>query len=235
MTALDIGLGAHQVLSRPGIGMVASVHRKAVYLRFPSGLCALVDGSTASGPLHLRRDPLPACRPGDPVRTDGRVLSGPAFALSVRPRHWVGRLPNGLRGTLDPAEVQRWAERIGGRGPGLTPAGDDVLAGMLLSSAAAHAGNKRAEARLRQVADQVATTEIAWAFLSWAARGQCIAPAHDALAELVRHGRDASGPACATLADVGASSGRALLLGLRAGLGSDATEQISTMMKLHLS
>jgi hypothetical protein len=239
MTALDIGLGAHRVLSHPGTGRVLSVHGRAVYLRLPDGLCALVTPAAPRGPLHLRCDPLPPCRPGDPVTTDGRVLRGPDWAMSVHPPRWAGRLPapGALAGSIRPDAVADWARRMGGRGPGLTPAGDDVLAGMLLVCRAAHPDAPEVEAGLRHIAAGVATTGVASAFLDWAARGQCIAPAHDALAELAVHGPAETTPACEALARIGASSGEALLLGLRAGLSGDPasiTARISTIVNVQI-
>jgi hypothetical protein len=85
---------------------------------------------------------------------------------------------------------------------------------------------------LARIAAAVRTTDVASAFLRWAARGQCIGPAHDALAELARGVPD--GPAATGLAGIGASSGRALLRGLRLGWASASPEgRLSTMLDVH--
>ncbi|MDN5919308.1 MAG: DUF2877 domain-containing protein, partial [Pseudonocardia sp.] len=122
----------------------------------------------------------------------------------------------GRAGDLDPA-----APRRGGRGPGLTPAGDDVLAGLLLVARAVWGPDR--EGRLRAVASAVSSTEPAEAFLRWAARGQSVAPAHDWLVAVGAGGHPGAGDPAARDAErrltaVGASSGRCLLTGMRAGL-----------------
>jgi hypothetical protein len=140
-----------------------------------------------------------------------------------------------LAAAINPAQVPQEAARLGGRGPGLTPAGDDVLAGLLLV-ARARAGIDSEPALLAAVS-AVRTGDIAAGFLTWAARGQCIAPAHDVLHALVRHGADATVPACARLAAIGASSGTALLAGIRAGLawnGDRPRADLSTIINTNL-
>ena len=105
---------------------------------------------------------------------------------------------------------------LAGRGPGLTPAGDDVLAGLLLVLAIA--GHDRAE--LERAAASARTHAISRAFLLWAARGQPVAPVHHLLAALV----DGDGVAIerhrSAVAALGQTSGADLLLGLRLGLGA---------------
>ncbi|WP_158092034.1 MULTISPECIES: oxamate carbamoyltransferase subunit AllH family protein [Pseudonocardia] len=103
---------------------------------------------------------------------------------------------------------------LGGRGPGLTPAGDDVLAGLLLAARALR--GPAAEAWLTAVATEVRTTVHAAAFLRWAARGQGLRSVHDWMAA-VAAGTDPE-PARRRLARIGASSGRCLLAGLRLGI-----------------
>ncbi|MDN5930735.1 MAG: DUF2877 domain-containing protein, partial [Pseudonocardia sp.] len=119
-------------------------------------------------------------------------------------------------------ELREWAARLGGRGPGLTPEGDDVLAGALLAIYAARGPG--AEPALREVAASVRTTEVAAAFLAWAARGPCVAPPPDWLLA-----PDPAAPPRAErrLVAVGASSGAALLAGLRLGQASGTDIQIA--------
>ncbi|MDN5751244.1 MAG: DUF2877 domain-containing protein, partial [Pseudonocardia sp.] len=180
----------------PGTGVVVGVYRVAAYLRFPAGLVALTSGLAPRGPLHLRVAVLPPMRVGDPVRADGAVLSGAAWSVSLGVPTWTGPLPTAARSHTPPGgrtqvrpcvrprgpgcepgpgALLALASRVGGRGPGLTPAGDDLLAGVLLGTHAARGPD--AEPALLAVAASVRTTEVAAAFLRWAARGQCIEPA----------------------------------------------------------
>lgn len=218
MTTLDIGAGAREVLARPARGRVVSVHRVAAYLRFPAGLLALTTGRAPRGPLHLRVAVLPAPAPGDRVHTDGAVLAGTGWAVDLAAPTWVGALPAAERlGSGSPGDPVRdlaaLAAVVGGRGPGLTPEGDDLLAGALLAVRAARGG-----AGLAAVAASVSTTEVAGAFLRWAARGQCIEPAHGWLAATAAGDTARTAHARARLLGVGASSGAALLRGMQLGL-----------------
>jgi len=221
VTTLDVGAGAREVLARPARGRVVSVHRVAAYLRFPTGLLALTTGRAPRGPLHLRVAVLPALAPGDRVHTDGAVLAGARWAVDLAAPTWVGALPAAdRRGGASPAapgdpvrDLAALAAVVGGRGPGLTPAGDDLLAGALLAVRAARGG-----AGLAAVAASVSTTEVAEAFLHWAARGQSIEPAHGWLAATADGDTGRAAHARARLLGVGASSGAALLRGMQLGL-----------------
>jgi hypothetical protein len=109
------------------------------------------------------------------------------------------------------------AEELGGLGPGLTPAGDDVLAGLLLAARARSGAD--AEAGLLAVAASVATTALSSAFLCWAARGQHVGPAHDLLAAAARGDGPGAAAAVTRLGRFGSSSGADVAYGLRLGLG----------------
>lgn len=105
------------------------------------------------------------------------------------------------------------ATRLLGSGPGLTPSGDDVLAGFLTGAAAF--GLEAAPLRQAIAILAPARTTALSATLLWhAARGECI----DEVAALaaILTGRDHSrmGPAIRRLLSVGHSSGAALALGL---------------------
>ncbi len=103
------------------------------------------------------------------------------------------------------------ARLVGGRGPGLTPAGDDLLAGVLVIDALLHPDQ---DADRQEAAKTSATTDVAAAFLHWAAQGQCIAPFHAVVAAIAAGRPDQESAARAALLTIGASSGEALLLGL---------------------
>ena len=111
--------------------------------------------------------------------------------------------------------------RLQGRGAGLTPSGDDALAGILLVCAM--------DRSLRPVlADLVAgarTTRLSLAFLKWAAAGQSIEPAHTLLDAAAADDPAGMRRAASALTAVGATSGAALV----AGAALAATELPRTM------
>jgi hypothetical protein len=221
-TVLDRGLGVPEILA--GAGVVVAVYRVAAYLRFPTGLIALTSGLAPRGPLHLRVAVLPPLRAGERVEVDGGALHGDGWTVPPDGPVWTGPLPPLQQSHV---AVTRWqqsgfaatpgldlrdlAARLGGRGPGLTPEGDDVLAGALLATRAARGPD--AEPELRAIAAGVRTTEVAAAYLAWAARGQCIEPAHD---WLTAEDDGTRTRAEQRLRRTGATSGEALLRGLTA-------------------
>lgn len=113
---------------------------------------------------------------------------------------------------------------LGGLGPGLTPSGDDALAGILLAHRAL--AGAAAEPHLLAAARSAVTTDLSAALTAWAARGQSVAPVHDLLAAVTEGDRTAAVTAIAGIASLGASSGADLLLGLRLGLQSAATAKV---------
>ncbi|WP_433786370.1 DUF2877 domain-containing protein [Actinomycetospora sp. CA-101289] len=232
MPVVDVGEGAHAVLARPGRGRVLAVYRRAAYLSLDGAVIALADATTVpAGPLHVRYDPLPRLRAGLAVSTDGVRLTGGHWALRVDGTVWRGALPDpdALTGDDAPGElavlvgaevadlvragrIEDLAAAVGGRGPGLTPSGDDLLAGVLV--VARVRWGAEAEPRLGAVARGVATTEIARAFLVQAARGRSIAPVHDWLVAVAARRADDAARARTRLLAVGASSGAHLAAGL---------------------
>lgn len=238
---IDLGEGAREVLARPATGRVVAVYRRAAYLRLGGRLVALVSAGIPSGPLHLRCSTIPALRVGESVAGDGARLAGGAWALRCDGPVWHGALPGRealarraddalVRAGLHPdAErlaaplgdgglegVEALAAAVGGRGPGLTPSGDDLLAGVLV--VARLAWGPAARRRLDAVLAAVRTTEVAGAFLAWAARGQSVAPAHDWLVAVAAGDRPAGEAALHRLHAMGASSGRHLAAGLALGV-----------------
>jgi Protein of unknown function (DUF2877) len=241
---LDVG-AAWRDLSG-GCGRVRAVFRRAVHLHLdPGGLLVIVDGDTPAGPLHLRVDTLPALAVGDGVTlAGGRLLLGrrsvdlraapawtPPATGHLQPP--VGGLAGGGRSALAGRDdlVDRVRHRLevddlggaagvlGGWGPGLTPAGDDVLAGIVLTQ---H-GLGVPEARLQAAVDLVRSTDLAMACLRWAARGQCIEPAHAVLAAVAGRDPDRLAAAEARLGAHGATSGADLLFGIDLALRTAAT------------
>jgi hypothetical protein len=185
-------------------------------------------------------------RAGDRVVVAGTLLqAGPLLLDLARPRIWRGSVPEAaaleegrvevldvLRRTPPSAleqglqsaalqlvgegDVEGAADRLGGAGPGLTPAGDDCLAGILLI--ARIRWGPRAEQRLAAIAAGVRTNDIALVFLRWAARAQSIEPVHRLLVRAVGGDTEGAARALDALVGFGHSSGADLALGLRLGL-----------------
>ena len=101
-----------------------------------------------------------------------------------------------------------------GRGPGLTPAGDDVVAGALAALALLGAPDPAAVGAVLGAAAE-ATTLLSAALLRCAARGQVLPQAAELLRALC--GGAPVGTALDTLLAVGATSGAALAVGICAG------------------
>jgi hypothetical protein len=215
---MQLGLGAHAALSACEEGTVMAVFRKAAYVRTPTGLFALTTWEVLPGPLHARgalpRAPLAA---GDRVTVDiagatvwrGELPADAAGALDVlatAPASALVDYPSQVAAAvacLDGGDLNGTVDALAGLGPGLTPAGDDALAGILLV-----AGDRDAAIA---AAARARTNDIARAFLHWAARGQSIEPVHRLLAGGGR-------PALADVVRFGHSSGADLAFGLRLGL-----------------
>jgi len=126
-----------------------------------------------------------------------------------------------IRRAIGARDVEASRALLEGRGGGLTPTGDDILAGLLLVQAW---GGKDPEG-LVTVARSAATTNLSRTFLAWAARGQSLAPVHDLVA--CAAAGDAAGfdQLVATVSAIGGSSGTALLWGL--GLAVTAAAAVS--------
>jgi hypothetical protein len=107
---------------------------------------------------------------------------------------------------LERGDLAGVVEALAGLGPGLTPAGDDALAGILLLARHPSAVS---------FVDGARTNEVAQAFLAWAARGQSIEPVHRFLATVAGGDRPGGRAALRTLVRFGHSSGADLAYGLR--------------------
>ncbi len=199
------------------------------------------DGTLALGDAVYRparwRSAVPSLPVTDPVR-----LAAASVALHTHLEQRSGRLPADLvapativAGGLvdgDVEVVRATAAELIGCGPGLTPSGDDVLAGVLaglraLSSAVGDA--RRLTATLDAVGPDLVrqatgrTTGVSLALLDHAARGEVAAPAGDLLHALAAHTPCTTGPATTDLGAatdrllaVGSTSGRDLAIGLLA-------------------
>ncbi|HEY3238486.1 MAG TPA: DUF2877 domain-containing protein [Acidimicrobiia bacterium] len=163
------------------------------------------------------RGPLP-----DPVRLRAAVrlalevlATAPRSALLDEP--WRSALRRAESAVLQ-GDLCGAAAVLGGHGPGLTPAGDDALAGILLAHRALSGAG--AEPHLLAAARSALTTDLSAALLAWAARGQAVEPVHGLLTAVAAGDWPGAVTATRRVASLGASSGADLLLGLRLGLSS---------------
>jgi uncharacterized protein DUF2877 len=107
---------------------------------------------------------------------------------------------------------------LAGRGPGLTPAGDDALLGYLLARRALVGDAARPDAALVLRCTRRVSGGPSLALLRWAARGEAPEPAAAMLAALLRGDGPALAPALRRLGAYGRTTGPAILAGLVGGL-----------------
>jgi len=193
----------HLLLDRPvprsAVGSV--VEARGGLLRGPGWTVRVAGASAWSGAVP---SPVAVRRAAVAIR---HALTGIVARSRVEPSVVARAAELVVRGDLE-----ELAALLAGRGPGLTPAGDDALAGVLLVTRAA--AGEPVEPRLERIAAAARTSRTAGAFLRWAARGQSLRPAHELLAAATRG--DARGAArwARLLAAVGESSGADLALGM---------------------
>jgi hypothetical protein len=227
--AVLAGVGGAEALADPGETRVLASFPRAVYVATPAGIAALVGPGVAPGPLHILLDAPPSAAvprvelAGVPAwrgELPGRErlaaalplildLLAPVAAGNLVPVHRAKAALLALRsGNL--VEV---ADLLGGAGPGLTPAGDDALGGILFGLRA-----MGQDGDLLAVGRRVQTTAISAAFLMWAARGQALSPVHDLLAAAAAGDVPAARSAARALRSVGHSSGADFAQGVCWGL-----------------
>lgn len=232
-----IGDAVQAASAAGGRGRVVGLFRRGFYVHTADGPFAVVAPDVWPGPLHLTLEgPFEPPEMGDEVALTREALVLPQLVIRLAGgRRWSPALPGSIRSVLrgwepvtpspPPDLGSVWPSVIDsvcrddltsaltalqGRGSGLTPEGDDVLAGILLVRSI----RARRRPRSELIADRARTTDLSRAFLRWAAVGQSIQPAHDVL--LAAADRDAArfNSAADRLTGVGASSGRALLTGM---------------------
>jgi hypothetical protein len=184
----------------------AGLHRDhgQLFLRRPQAvgwLGPLPDPSrlAAAAARALITDALSSCRPS--------LLLDPPWRDTVEPA--VGAI--GRQAPLDALKIA--ADALGGLGPGLTPAGDDALSGILFAFRAL--SGPTVEPALVAVARSVRTTDLALAILEAAAAGYHIEPVHDLVMAAAAGDRAAAAKAAADLDRFGSSSGADIAHGLR--------------------
>jgi hypothetical protein len=240
MRLRDVGSSWLPLTAHPGRGCVVAAFPRAAYLQVGDRVVALVSDAVARGPLHARAGSLPALGVGEPVEVEaglvriGRrawtvdrtsvweppgidaarlLLTGRADAasLTIADRSALAAEP---LGSWPAAGVDALVAALAGRGPGLTPAGDDVLAGVLVVLALTGADRGRLAASVRRAK----THAISHAFLAAAAGGECIEPVHHLLAAVADGCTEDVARWQAVLAGVGGTSGCDLVLGVRTAL-----------------
>ena len=235
MRALLAGMGAVEALAQPGEARVLATFPRALYVATPGGIAAFVAPGVEPGPLHVLLDAAPtreAARialAGVPVwrgaLPDPQALPAalplvlevldPVAARNLVPAERAVAAVLAL-GRGDEGDLPEAATRLGGAGPGLTPAGDDALGGILFARRAL--GYDACGDDLVAIASSVRTTGISGAFLLWAARGQALAPVHDLLAAAVAGDVAGAASAARALGGIGHSSGADFAQGLSWGL-----------------
>jgi len=218
-------------------GAVAVIGDGELRLPAASGPASGPAGGPASGPVGYR--PLRYWDPGVP-RLGGALATAPVarraetlalLATGLPPddvRAWAD-LAVPLETALAPvrpdrAQVTAAVEALVGLGPGLTPAGDDVVAGALVTLAAA-VDEPRREVLVDAVGGLLPrTTTVSAALLREACRGRAV-PQVSAVLRAVAGSGDLD-VALARLARVGHTSGPALALGVRAALRARAARPL---------
>jgi hypothetical protein len=235
LVARQAGAGALEALAAGGGGRVLASFAQACYVEAPAGLVALVAPGVQPGPLHVHLGAAPPRLPAGTALPPGWLdLSGcrpwvgplpPPPAVRAAREALVAALVPAAAGALVPAGRARVAQRcleagdlpgaaavLAGAGPGLTPSGDDALAGILFAWRAL--GGPAVEPGLLAVAGEARTNDVAAAFARWAARGQALGCVHDLFAAAAAGDRPATARMARRLASTGHSSGADMALGL---------------------
>lgn len=214
---------------------VLGVHPSCVYVVTGDDMVVIESADALGLPCAVRlgvdrvTQPFRSVRAGDTATVGlGRLVTA---GLTVRVGRWwaprrayagssparIGAIARLLRTTPCPVPVEAGVADLLGRGDGLTPAGDDVLAGFLV--AAHHCPEVRDQVAvevLRQAPG--ATTTLSAALLRHAAAGHALPAVLDVADLLAGHGPgSAVAPALSRLLRVGHSSGTALAHGLLRG------------------
>lgn len=210
-------------------GRVMAAGAGWAWLRTEAGPVHIAGERGPRSPLTAIVDRVPVLEPGARVRLETSNAQ-PWTTPAPPPAADEGRIRDACTAVEpylwnDPRARSLATEPLGavlpelvGRGPGLTPAGDDALLGYLLARRALDEPESRAAAALILRAARARTGDPARAFLRWAAKGEAPEPAAFALAALLTADGPALAPAVRRLTAFGSSTGRAILTGLVGGL-----------------
>jgi hypothetical protein len=158
---------------------------------------------------------------GHLARTRAHTGLGDEWLALTADRHLTHAVASLLEGKFDDP-VLYWL----GRGPGLTPSGDDVLVGMIAALWFVGEIDSSSLAPLRQLLVNAGirlTTDISVEYLHYACRGMVAGPLHELLLALDRSDRSATADAVNRLGRYGHTSGMDCLLGVVTGLRHTAT------------
>lgn len=220
----------------PASGLVLPDHRAPVDL-LPVGARVRLGGGGLRAPSHRLVVgrwflPSPAPRRGSP---DREALGRARAALAERPvpaeielarRDGARAAEELLRG--DDARAAELLVGLLGRGPGLTPTGDDVVAGFLLACRAVlEAERLDPLARTVLAGARLATTVVSRGMLADAAAGWCPDVVARGLAGLLAPRPAGADAALADLLRVGSTSGADLLGGAAAVLEASTRTRVA--------
>jgi hypothetical protein len=195
--ALPRAFGVIAILARDAVRLPCGVRLVTSHLDLPAGEVLVGAGAIRIGGCEIR--------PGRVVSVRVARRRAPVRALVRRARRDVDRVVAN--------------ERLLGRGEGLTPYGDDVLAGYLVAAAAYGLPAEELRAYVHRTADE-RTTTLSAALLRHAAAGETIPQVAGLLDAL--GGRGPLDPALAELRAVGHTSGAAMAAGVVAAAGMAA-------------
>jgi hypothetical protein len=185
-----------------GAGLRSSDGTLILDHRFAVGWLGPLPDPVALAPTSARAlisDALSSCRGSVLQESPWRERVEPAIAA-------IGRLA-----PLDALRVA--AVALGGLGPGLTPAGDDMLSGILFAFRAL--GGPTVQPGLTAVTALVRTGDLSAALLTAAAGGFHIEPVHDLVMAAAAGDTNAAAKAASDLDRFGSSSGADVAYGLR--------------------
>ena len=150
-------------------GLVMPTHSDERPLDAVRGVAMVGDGAVAVGELTARVGRIVPAVVARLARPGAAAVGYATTLVTERGRPDID--PSMAAGLAEPGQAEVTATRLVGRGGGLTPAGDDVLAGFLV---AAHAYGFPAPA-IRDLATSGArTTRLSAALLRYAARGESV-------------------------------------------------------------
>ena len=170
----------------------------------------------------LARVALADWEPAGPSSLNGAMLRA-VLNRTATISHWLAAPPNSR--TSHDAAARAAVHRLIGLGPGLTPSGDDVMAGMLI---ALHATGQRG--RVEALAGFVAktpvgrTSPLSRVFLEVAGEGLPSAAMHAVIDSLLAHDVAALPEAVERLTGIGHTSGWDMLAGAVLGLRAVAAD-----------
>jgi hypothetical protein len=228
--AARLGPAAARALRHHGVaGRVAHAFPHAAYVATGDEWLHVAARGAPLGPLtvHLRRwKPL---EPGERVRVHAaaarvwRWRAPPAAPpAAVAPAAQAAVAAAGATDGLPTAvpDLAAAARRVAGVGPGLTPAGDDFLAGALLAEVLAGDGTGAAVRVLAAAAPL--SSPIGLAYMRAAARGECAESVARVLDAVLSGNADEAARRAPRAARWGTSSGAAMLAGFAARVSDRA-------------